>query len=253
MKIFLEIWILFKHYMLVSLRSPIWIFVALFQPCCYLFFYAPLLSGFLEKTGSSKEEALKIFTPGLLVMLAIFGTMFVGFALIDDLRTGVIERFRVTPIHRVSLLIGRTLRDVVTLLLQSAILLVLALTLGLKVSLLATFLLLGFMMLVGFFVAPLSYSLALTLKSEDGVGSVINFFAQPMILLSGILLPLNFAPTWLKGLSYINPLNYIVNATRLVFSGDIANPGVYQGIIVLLFLIGLVLAWGASSFNNALE
>ena len=59
--------------------------------------------------------------PGLLVLLAIFGGLFQGFGLIAELRAGVIERSRVTPVSRLALLLGRSLRDVVSLLVQAVI------------------------------------------------------------------------------------------------------------------------------------
>ena len=59
-----------------------------------------------------------VFIPGLLVLQALFGTAFVGFSLIDDIRSGVIERFLVTPVKRPAILLGRVLRDAVVLILQ---------------------------------------------------------------------------------------------------------------------------------------
>lgn len=53
--------------------------------------------------------------PALLVQLALFGTAFVGFGLIAEYRSRVIERMRVTPVSRIALLLGRSLRDVVVL------------------------------------------------------------------------------------------------------------------------------------------
>ena len=53
-----------------------------------------------------------MFVPGLLIQLALFGTLFVGFGLIAELRAGVVERMRVTPVSRFAMLLGRTLRDV---------------------------------------------------------------------------------------------------------------------------------------------
>ena len=252
MKIFLETWIFFVHYFRSSMRNPIWIIVALFQPICYLFLYMPLFQGISEQTTlTNNSNAIKVFEPGLLVMLALFSSMFVGFAMIDDLKSGVIERFRVTPVSRFSVLIGRSLRDVVILLIQSIILLLLSIPLGLNADFICSFMLLGMVILVGFFMAPISYALALTLKTEDSVGSIINFFTQPMILLSGILLPIKFAPNWLKNLSAINPLRYVVDACRELFAGNLLSPVIYQGIIVAVVMVVLALWCGARSFNNA--
>ena len=65
--------------------------------------FAPLLKPALQV--SSNAKAYEIFVPGLLVLLAIFGGLFQGFGLIAELRAGVIERSRVTPVSRVSLLL----------------------------------------------------------------------------------------------------------------------------------------------------
>ena len=93
-----------------------------------------------------QREAYRIFVPGVLVQLAIFGTFFVGFALISELRAGVIERTRVTPVSRLAMLLGRSLRDVVTLLFQCLLITVLSIPFGLTAELgniLLAFVLLG--------------------------------------------------------------------------------------------------------------
>ena len=78
----------------------------------YLLLFAPLLKPALALGVRSDAEAYRIFVPGLLVLLAIFGGLFQGFGLIAELRAGIIERSRVTPVSRLALLLGRSLRDV---------------------------------------------------------------------------------------------------------------------------------------------
>jgi ABC-2 family transporter len=72
--------------------------------------------------------------PALLVQLTLFGTAFVGFALIAEYRSGVIERMRVTPVSRAALLLGRSLRDVMVLTIQGALLIALAVPFGLPAA-----------------------------------------------------------------------------------------------------------------------
>ena len=109
------------------LRNPVWVFVGIFQPLYYLFLFAPLLKPALRAARRDHDaEAYRFFVPGLLVQLAIFGAFFVGFGLIAELRAGVIERSRVTPVSRLALLLGRSLRDVVTLLVPGALITVLS-------------------------------------------------------------------------------------------------------------------------------
>ena len=72
--------------------------------------------------------------PGLLLQLSIFGAGFAGFGIIQELREGVIDRQRVTPAPRLALILGRTLGNVVTIAVQGAVLVVLAIPFGLRAS-----------------------------------------------------------------------------------------------------------------------
>lgn len=252
MKFFHDTWILFVHYVRATLREPVWVFVALFQPLCYLFLYAPLLTGMAEKSGISRAAALIQFIPGLLVMLAFFA-IFVGFSMIDDVRSGVIERLRVTPASRFALLLGRTLRDVAVVAVQVALLVVASLPLGLAPDLGGIVLAGGFMLLLGLAVAPFSYALALLVKNEDVLAPLTNFISYPMLLLSGILLPMTYAPGWLKIMSKCNPLSYLVDAARELFVGNIANIIVFKGLIIVICLVTVSLWWATRTFNKAIN
>src|SRR3982074_2364288 len=120
---------------MLLLRQPVWVFVGVFQPVMYLLLFAPLLKPALAPMGATTSaDTYRIFVPGLLVLLAIFGGLFQGFGLIAELRAGVIERSRVTPISRLALLLGRSLRDAVSFVAQAVIITVLALLFGLRVQ-----------------------------------------------------------------------------------------------------------------------
>lgn len=251
MKMVRETLILFVHYEKILLRNPYWLLAALFQPICYLYLFAPLLQNI---TGLNQGAgAINMFTPGLLVMVSLFGVMFVGFGMIDYLRTGVIERLRVTTASRLSLLLGLVLRDVVTLLVQVLIVILLALPLGLVITPVGMVLTAAMMVLVGLFMSPVSYALALTVKSEDALGPILNFFSQPMLLLSGVLLPLTLAPAWLQNVSAFNPLRYVVDASRAIFNGDIGNPAVWEGFALLAVLVVLSFWWSLHCMKKATQ
>lgn len=250
MKTLKESGILFLHYEKMLLRNPAWVLAALFQPVCYLYLFAPLLQK-VTGVSSGGVSAINQFTPGLLVMVSLFGVMFVGFGMIDYLREGVIERLRVTTASRVSLLLGMVLRDVVTLLVQTVLVIVLALPLGLSISLVGLLLTILMMVLIGLCMAPVSYALALTVKSEDALGPILNFFSQPLLLLSGVLLPLTFAPVWLQNVSKFNPIKYVVDASRAIFNGDMGNASVWQGFTMLAILVVLSFWWALRCMKRA--
>lgn len=253
MKTVRETFVLFVHYGKLLIRNPFWLLAALFSPICYLYLFAPLLKNIPITSQTKSVGAINMFTPGLLIMVSLFGVMFVGFGMIDYLRSGVIERLRVTTASRLALLLGLVVRDVVTLIVQTIIVILLALPLGLKLSVTGVILTTFMMIMLGMFMAPISYALALTVKSEDALGPILNFFSQPMLLLSGVLLPLTLAPAWLKNVSAFNPLKYIVDASRAIFNGDTGNPAVWQGFLILGVLVVLSFWWSLSCMKKATE
>ncbi|MGH7706116.1 MAG: ABC transporter permease, partial [Candidatus Dormibacteria bacterium] len=132
MKLAHDTWLVFQRYFGLFIRNPAWVVVGIVQPALYLLLFAPLLKSIAEVPGFPRGGAYNVFVPGLLIQLGLFGASGVGFNLISELRFGVVERLRVTPVSRLSLLLGRALRDMLTLLVQSLILVLLALPFGLS-------------------------------------------------------------------------------------------------------------------------
>jgi len=251
MKMLRDTSLIFQRQMQLLLRNPVWIFVGVFQPVMYLLLFAPLLKPALQV--SSNAEAYEIFVPGLLVLLAIFGGLFQGFGLIAELRAGVIERSRVTPVSRLALLLGRSLRDVVSLIAQAVIITLLALIFDLRVvlgNLLLAYLMLA---LISLMTSALSYGVALVVKSEDALAPLMNTVAQPVLLLSGILLPLTYAPGWLQGIADWNPFSWAVDGTRALFRGDLGAPAVWQGLLIMAVLAAAAVGWAAREFARSVR
>lgn len=190
----------FARAMRMSLRNPAWLVISLMQPILYITLFGPLLTSDAVRLGG--DNAYQVFVPGILVQLGIFGALFVGFGLIAKYRAGVIESQRVMPASRTALLLGRVLRDVVVLLVQGVLLTLVVIA------------------LLGAAFASVSYALALTLKSEDAFAPLLNAVALPVLLLSGILLPMSLAPGWLQAISDVNPLKHVVEGARALFDGD---------------------------------
>lgn len=253
MKLLKDTALIFSRAVQITLRNPVWIFFGMFQPLCFLLLFAPLLQKLTIIPEFGGSNALTVFTPGLLVMIALFSTSFVGFGLIDDIRAGVIERLRVTPINRTAILLGRVLRDLCVLGAQVTFLLILAWIMGLSASFLGVICTYGIVMLVGCTMATASYSVAYILQSEDALAPTINFFLLPIQLLAGITLPLSLAPGWLQMLSYLNPFAYAVSAARLLFVGSIAHTTVALGFGSMLLLATLSLYVGSRLFKADAE
>jgi ABC-2 type transport system permease protein len=240
--------LILRRQMSLSLRHPAWIVVGLSQPILYLALFGPLLGHIVSAPGSPPGDAWQIFVPGLLVQLGLFGVAFVGFTVISDSRSGVLERMRVTPVSRLSLLLGRVLRDVIVLLVQSTTLILAAVVLGLRAPLGGILFGLGLLGLLAISLASLSYATGLVTKSEETFAPLLNFVTVPLLLLSGILLPMSFAPQWLDTISRLTPLRYVVEAIRDVFLGHYTTGAVLQGTAVAIALAAASLAWGRHTF-----
>ncbi len=252
MKIIRDTSLIFSRSLQKTMRDPVWIIFGLFQPLCFLLLFAPLLDK-LSNNPAFGGNSLMVFIPGLLIMLALYGTSFVGFGFIDDIREGVIERLRVTPISRVAILLGRVLRDVFILLIQSTFLLILAWLFGLSASLPGILLSYLLVILVGFTMSTLSYCAAMTLQSEDALAPLINFFLLPLQLLAGITLPLTLAPEWLQRIATFNPLSHAVNAARALFAGDFANSAIFYGFGAMFLIAAVAFYCAANLFKKAAE
>jgi ABC-2 type transport system permease protein len=242
--------LIFRRQMRQSLRNPFWVVLGLSQPLLYLALFGPLLTKISELglPGMQPGRPYNFFVPGLLIQVGLFGSAFVGFSVIAEWRTGVLERFRVTPVSRLALLVGRVLRDVVMLELQAAILVLAGVVFGLRVPFLGLLIGLGFIAIVAVSLAATSYALALLLKNEGALASLINIVVVPLMLLSGVMLPMTLGPHWLQTVARFTPFVYIINAMREVFDGVYFSGTVLEGVYVAVGLAVFCLSLAVRAF-----
>jgi ABC-2 type transport system permease protein len=240
--------IVFRRQLRMNLRNPAWVIIGMLQPVLYLLLFGPLLKPLISQFGAT--NAYTFFVPGMLVQLGIFGAFFAGFSLIGEWREGVIEAERVTPASRTALLVGRLYRDLLQLLVQALILIGLGYALGMDAPLSGIVVGTLLTLLIGGACAAASNALALTVKSEDVMAPVINMVMMPVLLLSGILLPMTIGPAWLETASAFMPIRHVVDGVRNAFGGDFASSGLLWGTAWALLLFALALWWGTATFRR---
>ena len=101
--------------------------------------------------------------------------------------------------------------------------------------------------------SALSAAVALVVRSEDALAPLMNTVSQPIFLLSGILLPMLFAPLWLLHVAKWNPFSWAVDGTRALFAGDIGNDKVWQGLLIVGVLTVLSVVWAARKFATSVR
>jgi ABC-2 type transport system permease protein len=248
MTFFRECFIVFRRQIRMNLRNPAWVIIGALQPVLYLLLFGPLLKPLVGEFGASNPYTFLV--PGLLIQLGMFGAFFAGFGLIAEWREGVVEAERVTPASRTALLVGRMMRDLIQLLVQALILIGLGFAMGMTAPLGGVLLGIVLTLLIGGACAAASNALALTTKSEDVMAPLINMVMMPVLLLSGIMLPMSLGPTWLEKLSDLMPFRWIVDAVRDMFSGNYTGGDILWGTGWAVALCALAVWWGTATFRK---
>jgi len=224
----------------VTMRDPFTVIFSLIQPLFFLALYGPLLGA--SVSGIGEETPWQWFVPGILVMIGLFGTSMSGANLLYEMMTGSHERLLVTPLDRSALLIGRALKEIVPLVIQAIIIVVVVLPFGFRLYPLGMLVGLVLLAVFGVGLGALSYALAIAVKKQEWMFyAVQQTLIFPVLILSGMLLPIDAGPDWMKVLARFNPLTYIVEAERALFAGDFAQSSILFGIIaaVALAVVGL--------------
>ncbi|WP_250000849.1 ABC transporter permease [Actinoplanes sp. M2I2] len=213
------------------LRDPFTIIFSMVQPLVFLALFTPLLPG---------RDALQWFVPGIIVMSCLFASSMTGSNLLFEIQTGSHERMLVTPLRRPALLIGRALKEIVPMVAQAALIVAVCVPFGFRFDVLGA--LAGLLILATFCVGlgAFSYTLALAAKNQEWVfWTVQQTLLFPLLLLAGVLLPIDDGPGWLRALARGNPLSYVVDAERSLFNGEIWTTATLGGLIAAVAVAAL--------------
>lgn len=232
------------------MNDPFSVIFSLIQPLFFLGLFGPLLSGNLG-AGVPGGEVWQWFVPGILVMISLFGSSMVGSNLLFEMQTGAHERMLVTPLARPALLVGRAAKEMVVLSAQALVVVLVMIPFGFSPDALGTVLGLVLLAVLGVGISSLSYALAVAVRKQDWMfWTVQQTFIFPMLILSGMLLPLEGAPGWMQRLADVNPLTYVVDAERALFAGDLGDATVLWGFIAAAVTAALGLTLGIRAMRR---
>jgi ABC-2 type transport system permease protein len=212
------------------LHDPFSLIFGMIQPLVFLGLFGPLLAGSVGATVGG--DVWGWFVPAILVMTALFGTSTTGANLLFEFQTGAHERMLVTPLPRSSLLVGRALKEMVPLTGQAVVIVAVMLPFGLRVDGLGVLVGLVLLAVFGVGLGSLSYALAVAVRKQDWMfWAVQQTLLFPLMILSGMLLPLENGPAWMRVAAQFNPLAHVVAAERALFAGQFATTAVLAGVL----------------------
>ncbi len=202
------------------IRQPWYLALTLAQPVIWLLLFGALFKKIVEIPGFGSKSYITFLTPGIVVMSAMFSGGWSGMGVIEDLDRGVMDRFLVAPSNRGAVMLGRIAPQVLTTIIQSLILVGLAIAVGAKfpggaagiVMLIVSASLLS----VGF--GTLSNGIALILRREESVIAAVNFILLPLTFLSSAFLQQSLAPKWIQTVAKYNPANWAIQSGREALS-----------------------------------
>jgi ABC-2 type transport system permease protein len=157
-------------------------------------------------------------------MSALFSSGWSGMALLDDLDRGVLDRFLVSPASRVSLIAGRLMQGALIVVVQSVILVALALIAGAELAggPAGVAMLILCSILLGWAFGSLSNGLALIVRREETLIAAVNLVILPLTFLCTVFMQRGLTPGWIQGAAEVNPVDWAVTAGREAVAPEVA-------------------------------
>jgi ABC-2 type transport system permease protein len=212
----------------------------LFFPLIQLLVFSQLFKDIIQLPGFQESSYLAYLAPGQIVFAVFLGVSWAGTNLLVDYHNGFLDKLRVTPIHRVSILFGEMVPLFFTSAAMGGVILVTSLVLGasLVTGLLGA---LGILALSGFFAvawAGTSFVPALITKNEQAAGT-LSLLLFPLAFMSTAFVPVERMPGWLQAINPWNPISYVIEAERGLMSTGF-DAGLLLKALVAIALLGIV-------------
>jgi len=245
---FRDTWYVFVREMRPALRDPFSVIFSLLQPLVFLGLFGPLLIG---SSSVPASETLAWFVPGILVMTVLFGASGTGSNLLFEMQTGSHERTLVAPVSRSALLVGRAMKEIAPAIVQALLIVAVTFPFGFRASFPGFLAGLVLLALFGMGLGAFSYTLALASAKKDWMfWAVQQTLIFPLMILSGMLLPLSEAPAWMRTVAAANPISHIVSAEHALLNGTLLTPTVLKGFAAALLLVAFGLALGIRTMRR---
>jgi ABC-2 type transport system permease protein len=175
-------------------------------------------------------------------MTMLFASLTGGSLLIFDKILGFLNKFLALPTPRESILFGNILFITFRGIIQSTVILVMALLLGVKIHSLAGISLIYLVLLIfGILFSSIATTIALIVDDHDGYAAVNSMISMPLFFTSSALMPYEMMPSWLRILASLNPVSYAIDTTRALFAGNFALNGILEltmmAVVVLMISV----------------
>lgn len=222
-------------------RAPDLLLAYTVQPIMFVLLFVYVFGGAIKTPGF---EYVDFLIPGILVQTLSFGGFATALGLAEDLKKGLVDRFRSLPMSRSAVLTGRTLADIATNSLSIAVMLVVGIIAGFSFNADFGDILLGILLLLcfGYAFSWVFAFIGLSSSSPEASQSLGFIILFPLSFISSAFVPVESMPGVLQAFAEINPFTITVDAMRALFLGIPAGNNVW-GAFVWAFGIAVVFAY----------
>jgi ABC-2 type transport system permease protein len=196
-------------------------------------------------------DYINFLTPGIIGMTLLFSSTFTGLSVLWDREFGFLKEIMVAPVSRLAIILGRTAGGATTAIIQSMIILVSGLVMGMRIKSLEGFLIsFLFMMLIAATFIGMGLAFASKMKDMSGFSLIMNFLIFPLFFLSGAIFPQDRFPAKIKTLAYLDPLTYGVDGLRYSLLGTSTIPPLLDLAALIISCVAM-LGLGAYLFETS--
>jgi ABC transporter DrrB family efflux protein len=229
-------------------RAPDLLLSFTVQPIMFVLLFVYVFGGAINTPGYSYVDFLM---PGIIAQTMSFGGFVTALSLADDLKKGLIDRFRSLPMARSAVLAGRTLADVGTNVVQLVVMLVVGVIVGFSFSA-SVFEIaagVGLLLLFGYAFSWIFALFGLTASSPESAQAM--GFIIPLTFVSSAFVPVESMPAGLEQIADVNPFTVVVDAMRALWLGAPAGNSVWGAFAWCLGLIAVFAPLSVSRYRRA--
>lgn len=157
--------------------------------------------------------------PGILAMTILFSSVFFGLYIVWDKKIDFFKEVLVAPLSRTTIFAGKMVGGTIDALIQACAMLALGVVLGISYSILNVVLAFIFMFTLAASLVSLGLIIGSNMESVEGFQLIISFLVFPMFFFSGALFPLNNLPSYLRIITFLDPVTYAVDGLRGLLLG----------------------------------
>jgi len=235
------------RYLRALLRQPAFVIITLIQPLIWLLLFGALFKAVTQIPGFSGRSYIDYLMPGVVVMLAVSSAGWTGIAFIEDMNSGWMDRMLVAPAWRGAFNLGSVAQSMISVVLQTILIVLLALLLGAHYEngIGGILVLLLVAALLAAIFASFSNGLAILTGQRETLIGAVSALLLPLTFLSGALMQLSLAPGWIGTVAKFNPVDWAATAARNSTTESF-DWGVVAGRVGLLTALVVLAAWFAT-------